>query len=261
MEKIHRFIDEAGDMTFYGKNKKVILNTEGVSKSFMIGMLKIKENHDELRGKIYNFRDSIISNPLYNEIPSVQKRLQKSGFYFHAKDDHPEIRSKYFEFINHIDCSFEAVVGRKELQRFESQHNNDEKKFYADILSHLIKNKLKMKNKLVLNIASRDNSTSYNNLQKALEISKNRFLKTGNYDDINAHVSFNVQPYTKEPLLSIVDYFCWAVQRVFERGETRFYNFLLPKIKLVIDIWDTEKYDKNMNYYRRNNILKNRNML
>lgn len=118
-----------------------------------------------------------------------------------------------------------------------------------------------MDNKIVLNIASRDNSTSYNNLQKALDISITRFLKTSSPEDIKAEVVFNVQPYTKEPILSIVDYFCWAIQRVFERGETRFYNFIRPKIKLVVDIWDTEKYNKNLNYYRRDNVLTKANML
>jgi hypothetical protein len=37
---------------------------------------------------------------------------------------------------------------------------------------------------------------------------------------LNHNVVFNVQNQTSEPLLNITDYFCWSVQRVFERGET-----------------------------------------
>jgi hypothetical protein len=45
----HRFLDESGDTTFYGKGRKNILGTIGVSNCFIIGMLKIKQPLHELR--------------------------------------------------------------------------------------------------------------------------------------------------------------------------------------------------------------------
>jgi hypothetical protein len=39
----HRFLDEAGDTAFYGRGKKIIIGTEGVSKCFIIGMVKFRE--------------------------------------------------------------------------------------------------------------------------------------------------------------------------------------------------------------------------
>jgi hypothetical protein len=44
---------------------------------------------------------------------------------------------------------------------------------------------------------------------------------------------FNIQSPIEEPLLSAADYFCWAIQRVFERGELRCYEFLIDKISKV----------------------------
>jgi hypothetical protein len=47
-----------------------------------------------------------------------------------------------------------------------------------------------------------------------------------------------------------VDYYLWAVQRAFERGEDRYVEFLAPSISLVHDVDDTrwrqygEYYDK-----------------
>jgi len=43
-------------------------------------------------------------------IPSIQKKVAKGAFYFHATDDPAEVRKTFFEFIKSIDCSFEAVV-------------------------------------------------------------------------------------------------------------------------------------------------------
>lgn len=49
--------------------------------------------------------------------------------------------------------------------------------------------------------------------------------------------------------MNISDYFCWSIQRLFERGETRYYNFLKDKISLVVDLYDAENYANSGNYY------------
>jgi len=40
----HRFLDKAGDTTFYGKGKKNIIGEDGVSKVFILGMIKVKDH-------------------------------------------------------------------------------------------------------------------------------------------------------------------------------------------------------------------------
>ena len=111
--KYHRFFDEAGDTTFYGKGKTPIVGSEGVSKSFILGMLKIKEPLAEVREKIIALQNQIAVDPYFKDIPSIQKKKASMGYYLHAKDDVPEVRKMVFEFIKSIDCSFEAIVGRK----------------------------------------------------------------------------------------------------------------------------------------------------
>jgi hypothetical protein len=46
-----------------------------------------------------------------------------------------------------------------------------------------------------------------------------------------------VQTHYTEALLNVADYLCWSVQRVFERGETRYYDFLGDRINLVVDLY------------------------
>ena len=40
-ETFHRFLDETGDTTFYGKGRKLIVGQDGVSLSFGLGMVRI----------------------------------------------------------------------------------------------------------------------------------------------------------------------------------------------------------------------------
>ena len=255
----HRFLDEAGDTTFFGKGRIPILGTEGVSNTFILGMVHFKEPLPPLRNRIKELQKTIESNEYYNSVMSVKKRIDKSGFYFHAKDDIPEIRKEYFDFILGISCSFQAIVGRKIISLFENTHQGKDTEFYADMLSHLIKDKLEKYPKLVLNIAERANSTAINNLEKGLEKAKKRFVLKNPEKSINSQISFNVHKYQNEPLLSVADYLCWVVQRVFERGEIRYYNYMMEKISLVVDLYDTKAYANSKNYYTKYNKLTSKN--
>ena len=64
-----------------------------------------------------------------------------------------------------------------------------------------------------------------------------------------------------EPLLNVADYMCWAVHRVFERGELRYYHFLQDQIRLVVDLYDAANYTGSKNYYTPTHPLTAENKL
>jgi hypothetical protein len=204
----HRFLDEAGDTAFYGKGKKIIIGKEGVSSCFIIGMVKFREPLDEIRNKIIDLQKKVEADPYY-QVKSVLKKKSGAGYYFHATDDLPEVRKLFFDLLKSINCSFEAVVGRKTIEKYETTHKGKEEYFYADLLSHLLKDKLEKKNKLILNVAERGISTKNHNLQLALEKAKERWAGKKSVaenasftrHDIKANVVFNVLYPTQEPLL------------------------------------------------------------
>jgi hypothetical protein len=268
LHTLHRFLDEAGDTTFYGKKRKNIISTEGVSGCFILGMIKFKQPIEPVRETIIKMQKEIEASSYY-QVPSVIKKKNSAGYFFHAKDDIPEIRKLFFDFILTLKFSFEAVVAAKSIERFATKHKDKEEYFYADILSHLLKNKLNKDEKLVLNIAEKGTSTKNHNLILALEKAKQRFaqkltLKSEVLNneqnavkrkDVSSNIVFNVTKPLQEPLLNVADYVCWSVQRVFERGEMRYYNFIKEKISLVIDLYDTKNYEGYKNYYSPKNPL------
>ena len=117
------------------------------------------------------------------------------------------------------------VVGRKIPALFAKKHNGNESEFYADLLSHLLKNKLKLGQRQVINIAERGKTTRNQVLELAMTKARERFAKKQDAAEICSEVVFNVQNPRTEPLLCVPDYLAWTVQRVFERGETRHYDF------------------------------------
>jgi hypothetical protein len=70
-----------------------------------------------------------------------------------------------------------------------------------------------------------------------------------------------VQTPQTEPILNIADYLCWSIQRVFEKGETRYYDYLQSRIRLVVDLYDTENYLGYKNYYDKKNPLSSINKI
>lgn len=259
--KYHRFLDEAGDTTFFGKRRTNILGTAGVSSIFALGMVSIKQDLETTRNQVAKLVKKVSTDPYLCSIPSVRKRIHNGGFYFHAKDDPPEVRYIFFEFLrDELPFSLEAYVGRKIPGLYARKHNNNEHEFYADLLHHLLKNKMGYE-KLVLNVAERGNSTRMANLEAAAENARRKFTSKTGKDANECKIVFNIQSQRADPLLAVPDYSLWAVQRVFEKGETRFYGSLneAGKIPTVVDLYDFEKINdvskKWGNYYGPKNPL------
>jgi len=254
-ETFHRFLDETGDTTFYGKGRKLIVGHDGVSLTFGLGVVRIDRPLEEVRREIRALETQVEADPLLNSIPSVQKRVASGGFFFHACKDTPDVRAVLLRYLRELPCEAEMVVARKIPALFEKQHHGREEEFYADLLAHLIKNRLKRAGTLVLNVAERGSSTQEKVLTDALRLATGRAAKKWGGDNLKARAVFNVQNPRTEPLLTVSDYLCWAVQRVFEQGEVRHYNYLADKIRLVVDLYDREKYEGSRNYYDKKNPL------
>ncbi len=251
----HRFLDETGDATFYGKGRKLIIGHDGVSLSFGLGVVRIDRSLEEVRREVRALEKQVEVDPLLNTIPSVQKRIASGGFFFHACKDTPDVRSVLLHYLRDLPCEAEMVVARKIPALFEKQHNGREEEFYADLLAHLVKARLKRAGTLVLNVAERGSSTRENVLPDALTLATARAARKWGAENLQARAVFNVQNPRTEPLLTVSDYLCWAVQRVFEQGDVRHYNYLAAKIRLVVDLYDREKYVGSRNYYDKKNPL------
>jgi hypothetical protein len=124
-----------------------------------------------------------------------------------------------------------------------------------------LKNKFKKYDHLVLNIAKRGQSTTQANLELGKQWAYQRWSKKYGQNH-TCDVQFNVQQPTNEPLLNLADYFCWSIQRVFEKGETRFYELIQDKISLILDLYPPNGYGPELdNYHRRGNPLTAKNRI
>lgn len=241
-KKKYFFIDECGDPEFYGKGKKLLVGQEGYQALLLMGMMRTHKRK-VLRKQVLDFQASILADPMYNTIPSLNKKGK--SWYLHAKDDHPEIRAKFFEFLRSINgFKIYIIIGRKELDIFNKKHNNNASEFYFDMLHHLIKRRLYQENihhQLYLAHREKTTMTKFQSaIDKAIQKQKEEIQLSFQYDIVKS---------SEYPELSIVDYMLWALNRYITKGEKRFFEALKDKYSLIIDLYDNDNYKDRNNYY------------
>lgn len=245
-KKTYFFVDESGDPTFYNKHSKYIVGEYGSSPILILGFIKTN-NPQSLRKAVMDLKNEILNDSYLQKIPSFKKTLDKG---FHAKNDRPEIREKFFKTILSLDFRSEFYVARKIEKIFINRHKGKEILFYNDMIVKLFENKLHKSPENYIYFATRGNKKRQTLLEEAIRTAKLTFEnKWGTKTNSDCFVI--PQTPTGEPCIQIIDYLNWAIYRAFVKGEERYFEFIKGKISLVVDIYDFKNYPKN--YYNNKN--------
>lgn len=247
-EKIeYYFVDESGDPIFYNRYGKLIVGNEGVSKTLILGFIKTDNPHS-IRVSLEKLRQEISIDKYLMGIPSVKKSLVA----FHAKDDCPEVKEKVFRLIKDLNFTAEIYVGRKIPEMFNKKYERKEYKFYDDLVSKLFENKLHTSSNNEIYFAVRGSRARQQPLEDAINQARVAFERKRNIK-IESKINIYPQIPSGEPCLQIIDYVNWAVQRLFEKRQDRYFKFIEEKIKFIVDIYDLDKYPNN--FYSKKNPL------
>lgn len=232
------FIDESGDPTFYNKKGQLIVGQEGCSNILILGFIKTT-NPKQIRKLLNNLKQEIANDEYLADIPSIKK----SVISFHAKDDSPEVREKVYKLIKTLDFKAQFIVARKKEEIFSKRHKKSESTFYNEIASRLLENKMHQHNNVIY-FAKRGNKNRQIPLEDAVQTAIINF-ESKNNTKIETDTRVYIQVPTDEKCLEVIDYMNWAVQRAFNTGDMRYYNFVKDKISFVCDIYDFGKYPNN----------------
>lgn len=199
-----------------------------------------------LRERLTELRDEVAKDQYFRNIPSFSKSL----LVFHAKDDCPEIRMLVFKTLAEMDFSAQVIVARKLEPMFRAKYKGNQDGFYDDLVTRLFKNQLHMATHNIITFSRRGKKRRQYALRTALERGIRQFSEKWNHQGPTHLEVLTYQP-SEEPMLQVVDYVNWAVQRAYHRGEMRYFEFLREKYSLVLDVFDKAKYRKGGNYYTR----------
>ena len=237
------FVDEAGDPFFYDRYKRCIVGKEGCSKILLLGFIRT-DDPVSLRKAVLTLKEEISKDKYLKKIPSLQKTLRA----FHAKDDCPEVREKFYKMIVGLDFKAEFVVARKIESVFRDKHNSKPNIFYDNLIIKLFQEKLHLAEKNFIYFAVRGDKIRQEPLQDAVQTAVLAFENKWN-KKVGSRMEILPQSPYGEPCLQIADYLNWAVQRAFIKKEDRYYKFIEDKVSYLVDIYDFDNYPNN--FYNR----------
>jgi hypothetical protein len=257
----HYFVDEGGDGTLFSRTGKVLVGTEGCSRFFILGLLDVPDPV-ALNDRFDELRTRLMSDSYFKSVPSMQPDARKTALAFHAKDDLPEVRRDVFQILRNTEgLRFFAVVADKlsvleyvrQCNRREPAYRYHPNELYDSLTERLFRERLHQSSGYDIIFSKRGKSDRTAALHQALEAARSRFVTQ---QEITSLASLNIAVATPKEYVGLqaVDYFIWALQRLYERGEDRYLAYLWKAFGLVHNIDDTTKTDYGV-YYTQNRPL------
>lgn len=256
------FVDEAGDPVLFNRKKKIVVGTEGCSKFFILGLLDIVDP-EQFGNDLSELRAQLLADPYLAKIPSMQPERKKTASAFHAKDDVAEVRREVFKLLMSHQMRFFAVVRDKhQVVAYVRQRNERSVRYrynpnelYDSLVSRLFKDRLHKDDGYHIRFARRGASDRTAALSRALEKARRNFAKKWG---ITSDAPIRVAATSPKNCagLQAVDYFLWALQRFYERGEDRYLEYVWPSVSLVHDVDDTRTAKYGIYYTQRNPLTK-----
>jgi hypothetical protein len=241
------FVDEAGDTTIFGRSGQVLIGEQGCSRFFILGVLDIPYPA-KLQDELEALRRSLLADPYFKKVPSMQSDARKTALMFHAKDDVPEVRREVFTLLQKHEFRFLAVVRDKRMvleyirnrNAFDLTYHYTPNDLYDYMVRVLFKNLLHKDERYEIYFSKRWKHDRTEALKIALRTAQERFAKQW---DISSSPEIDVIQKSSQENggFQAVDYFLWSLQRFYERNEDRYLELLWKSVRLVHDLDDTRQ--------------------
>jgi hypothetical protein len=236
------FVDESGKPEVYSIKGENLVKKGAASKYLVLAAVR-STNHLLLQQKINDFKTKLLKEKSLVKIFSPAYVLDS----FHAKLDYPQVKEKFYHFINLLDVKIDVLVVEK-LKCYETLKRNPGR-LYGIMAGELLKN-LCHQAEYTEVIFSRKDSKLKIRQELEFEVERIRLEYLKNHPNIKASIKINYQhnPHYTHAGLQVADYVAYAIFQVFERKNYRWYGLIKNKIGKIHDIL-------NKKYYTRSNPL------
>ena len=244
---MHHFIDEAGDLSLFNRHKQVVVGQEGVSNYFMVGAAFVPDP-TALDDKLGALRRDLLADPLLNRIPSLAPTRKKTALAFHAKDDAAEVRYQVFKLLSSLDLKIFVAVRTKRVLAEEAKalfrygRRMSENEIYYSLVSRLLRDRLHLAVSNIVVVARRGTKDRKDALTGAVRRAQTNFQAKWGLRDFGPCATSTAYPHEAGGLQAI-DYFLWALQRLYERRDDRYFAPLSHHYRVIMDLDDQRRRD------------------
>lgn len=202
----------------------------------------------EARKAVRELREQLLADPYFRGVPSMQPESGRTARAFHAKNDPAEVRREVFRLLPSLGVKVQAVVRRKRELVSVARHLHSKGQrltandVYDDMVKRLFRNLLHKADENRICFAWRGKSDRSEALTQAIRRAQRNFERKWRISSDKPTLIRSMYPWEDEGL-QVVDYFLWALQRLYERHEDRFFELLRPSFRLVMDLDDKRNHE------------------
>ncbi len=242
-EARHFFVDEAGDLQLFSRRKRVVLGRKGVSRFFMVGVAELPKPalaHDLLA----ELRSDLRNDPQFRDIPSMQPGARKTAVSFHANKDHSEVRRIVMARLPLLKAK--VIVAVRDKARIADEMRERRRAgnprltpadVYNDLVKRLFRNLLHRADENRIVFARHHKWGRRAAMGAAIRRAKHNFrIAHGIEAD---RPTFIRSAFPREYAgLQVIDYYLWALQRLYTLGDSKCFDQLAPAYRLIMDLDD-----------------------
>ncbi|OGG51783.1 hypothetical protein A3F28_02695 [Candidatus Uhrbacteria bacterium RIFCSPHIGHO2_12_FULL_57_11] len=233
------FLDESGKPEVYSSGG-INLVERGLASKFLVLAAVRSNDHLELRRIVGDFKTELIGDPLLKKYFSTAYSLEA----FHATDDFPEIRERFYRFLNDLDIRIDVVVVDK-MKCYPALRENPGR-MYGVMAGQLLRDLCHQTERTEIIFSRKDSKLK---LRRELETE----VECVRLDYLNKHpnlradlrLTYQHNPHYTHAGLQVADYAAFAVFKVFETGEDKWYRLVQGKIGRIQDVCNKKYFTKS----------------
>jgi hypothetical protein len=196
-----------------------------------------------LGSELQALRRQLLAEPYLQGVFSMRPEAGKTATCFHAKNDCPEVRREVFKVLARHEIKVQVGIRRKNVLMDEARARKTKggtwnaNAVYDAVVTTLFKNSLHKADSNIVVFARRGKSARQGALEEAIQRAQSNFERdTGKPSDKPTQIIPSVP--SESAGLQAIDYFLWALQRMYERGEDRYFEALREHYRLIMDFDD-----------------------
>jgi hypothetical protein len=223
---VYIFLDESGKPEIFSA-KGVNLVKAGSATKYLVLAAVRTPNQLLLQSQILEFKAGLLKDPLLTSKFSPAYALDS----FHATNDYPEVRERFYQFINALDVEIHVIVCEKLLC---SKNLQADPSLLYGTMAGLILHGICHQSESTEIIFSRQDSKY--KLQEKLESEVEKIRQSL----WNAHLKketyalrYQHNPHYSHGGLQVADYAAYAVFKLFEKRDDLLYLLIQNKIRHI----------------------------
>lgn len=232
------FLDESGKPEIFSARGVNLVASGQATKYLVIVAVRVTDQL-KIQQLVTEFRLSLLRDQSLITLFSPSYSLNA----FHASPDYPEVKKRFYAFINELDAHVDAIVVDK-LKCYTALQQ-DPGRLYAVMAGQLLKNITHQADVTDIIFSRRDSKLMVRK-QLETEVERARLDYLEKHPNLEPTVLLNYQhnPHYTHGGLQIADYIAHAVFRRFEHNDSVWFDLIATKIGKVHDICNKRFYTK-----------------